>query len=114
MIHALLPLLLASAAADTPADKCPVFEIITSEEPGLLEFFATKVPDDTPTDWDEVTYNWTVSAGSIDSGQGTDDIYVRAVLGDIVTASVEVGGLPPNCPTTFSGTEEAMIPTGDE
>ena len=112
MIHALL--LLASAAADTPADKCPVFEIITSEDPGLLEFAAVKRPDDVATNWDEVTYNWTVSAGPIDSGQGTDDIYVRVVLGDVVTASVEIGGLDPNCPTTFSGTEEALIPTGDE
>ena len=51
------------------------------------------------------TYNWTVSAGSIESGQGTPSIVVRAPgESGNVTATVDLGGLDPacGCPTTAS------------
>ena len=56
-----------------------------------------------------VTYNWTVSAGRIVSGQGTPAITVStsaADAGSNVTATVEIGGTQAgcNCPTGASET----------
>ena len=58
---------------------------------------------------DSVTYNWTVSAGVIESGQGTKSIKVRTdenMEGQSVTATVEIGNLPPGpaCQNTASET----------
>jgi hypothetical protein len=73
---------------------------------------ATK-PGDTMTftaNWSgDGTYNWTVSSGTIESGQGTSSIVVRTtegMAGTTVTATVEVGGTDPacNCPTQASET----------
>ena len=59
------------------------------------------------------SYNWTVSAGTIESGQGTPSITVRTGAGDggrSVTASVQVGFAPrgecPACPNEASATGE--------
>jgi hypothetical protein len=51
-----------------------------------------------------VTYNWSVSAGTISSGQGTSSITVssQGLGGQTVTATVEVGGLDPSCSRTAS------------
>ncbi|HKR02950.1 MAG TPA: hypothetical protein VJT09_19890 [Pyrinomonadaceae bacterium] len=51
-----------------------------------------------------VTYNWSVSAGTISSGQGTPSITIDTTgLGNqTVTATVEIGGLPPECDRTRS------------
>jgi hypothetical protein len=51
-----------------------------------------------------VTYNWSVSAGTITSGQGTSSITVssQGLGGQTVTATVEVGGLDPSCSRTAS------------
>ncbi len=48
------------------------------------------------------TYNWTVSSGTITSGQGTSSITVdtAGLAGQNVTATVEVGGLCETCPKT--------------
>jgi hypothetical protein len=51
------------------------------------------------------TYNWSVSSGQIESGQGRSVIEVTAPAGP-VTATVEVGGYPPECATTSSVTIE--------
>ncbi|HQZ96417.1 MAG TPA: hypothetical protein PLP21_08865 [Pyrinomonadaceae bacterium] len=65
----------------------------------------------------DVTYNWTVSAGSIESGQGTPSITVRTtkeMAGSNVTATVNIGGTDPtcNCLTTASDNGGvAAIPT---
>jgi hypothetical protein len=50
------------------------------------------------------TYNWSVSAGTISSGQGTPSITIdtAALGGQTVTATVEIGGLPPECDRTRS------------
>ena len=55
-----------------------------------------------------LTYNWTVSAGTIESGQGTPSITVRTnrdMANTTVTATVDVGGQDPacNCPRTAEG-----------
>jgi hypothetical protein len=55
---------------------------------------------------DNVTYNWSVSAGTISSGQGTSSITVNTdgLGGQTVTATVELGGLDPSCSRTASCT----------
>jgi len=56
----------------------------------------------------DVTYNWTVTNGTIESGQGTSSITVRTtseMAGSNVTATVEIGGFPDcSCPKTASET----------
>src|SRR5207253_7135758 len=48
-----------------------------------------------------VTYNWTLSSGTITSGQGTPTIIVDTTgLDDNVTATIEIGGLPSECDRT--------------
>lgn len=53
-----------------------------------------------------LTYNWTVSAGTITSGQGTSSITVDTTgqAGQSITATVEVGGLDASCMRTASCT----------
>jgi hypothetical protein len=50
------------------------------------------------------TYNWSVSAGTITSGQGTPSITVDTTGqgGQTITATVNVGGYPPECNTSAS------------
>ena len=52
------------------------------------------------------TYNWTVSAGSIKSGQGTSTIVVDTADtgGQTITATVDVGGFARECSTSSSCT----------
>lgn len=52
------------------------------------------------------TYNWTVSAGTIQSGQGTSTITVdtTGTGGQTITATVDVGGFPRECSTSNSCT----------
>ncbi|MDQ1707226.1 MAG: hypothetical protein QOJ88_437, partial [Pyrinomonadaceae bacterium] len=59
-----------------------------------------------------VTYNWSVSAGTISSGQGTSSITVdtTALGGQSVTATVELGGLDPSCSRTASCTTSVETP----
>ncbi len=55
-----------------------------------------------------VTYNWTVSAGRIVEGQGTPNITVDTTGfgGQPVTATVELGGVAPECPRTASASTD--------
>lgn len=57
-----------------------------------------------------VSYNWTISAGTIMSGQGTARILVntKEIGGEFVTATVELGGLPAKCSTTASASAEVI------
>src|SRR6201991_4661090 len=51
-----------------------------------------------------MTYNWSVSAGTITGGQGTQTITVdtAGLGGQTVTATVSLGGADPSCTTTAS------------
>ena len=54
-------------------------------------------------------YNWTVSSGSIVSGQGTSMITVDpGPKAGMCTATVEIGGLPAQCNKTASATAEVL------
>jgi len=58
------------------------------------------------------TYNWSVSAGTISSGQGTPTITVdtSGVSGQSVTATVSIGGADPSCTgTTASCTSSVKV-----
>jgi hypothetical protein len=50
------------------------------------------------------TYSWSVSAGTITGGQGSDTITVdtKGTGGQTITATVELGGLDPSCARTAS------------
>jgi hypothetical protein len=89
-------------------DFCHVLTMdeVKPVEAGELMEFTVKVSGDPG---DSVTYNWTVSAGTIESGQGTKSIKVRTdenMEGQSVTATVEIGNLPPgpSCQNTASET----------
>ncbi|HSE16546.1 MAG TPA: Ig-like domain-containing protein [Pyrinomonadaceae bacterium] len=59
------------------------------------------------------TYNWSVSAGTISSGQGTSTITVdtTGLSGQSVTATVSIGGADPSCTgTTASCTTSIRTP----
>jgi hypothetical protein len=103
-----------SASAEAPAlvnaavEQCPTVTVScpdTAEENQAtgLQFTANVSGGDanvTPT------YNWTVSAGTISSGQGTSTISVdtNGIGGQTVTATVDVGGFPRQCSTSNSCT----------
>lgn len=62
----------------------------------------------------DVTYNWTVSGGSIESGQGTPSISVRtsnADAGSTITATVTIGGLDPNCECQTTASDSGPVDT---
>ncbi|HJR07963.1 MAG TPA: hypothetical protein VJ842_11945 [Pyrinomonadaceae bacterium] len=101
----------ASAQPNAPAvapQQCPTVTVScpdTAEEnlQGALTFTANVSggdPNVTPT------FNWTVSAGTISSGQGTSSISVdtTGIGGQTVTATVDVGGYPRQCSTSSSCT----------
>ncbi len=59
-----------------------------------------------------ITYNWTVSSGTISSGQGTPTITIdtTGLAGNSVTATVEIGGVAPECDRTESCTFQIAAP----
>jgi len=59
-----------------------------------------------------VTYNWSVSAGTITSGQGTSTITVASdnLGGQSVTATVSLGGVDPSCTGTTASCTTAVRP----
>jgi hypothetical protein len=95
-------LLLAPAAA---AQECPRVEVTCPaemSEQGAPMTFGAKISGGDPNA--QLTFNWTVSVGTITSGQGTPTITVDTTgLGGLnVKATLEVGGLPESCPRAES------------
>jgi hypothetical protein len=88
----------------TPRIECPTVRVScqdTASEGQTITFTASVTggdPSVTPT------YNWTVSAGTIASGQGTSSITVNTagLGGQTVTATVDVGGYDRSCSTSAS------------
>ncbi|MBK8465933.1 MAG: hypothetical protein IPL32_08890 [Chloracidobacterium sp.] len=56
-------------------------------------------------------YTWSVSAGDIVSGQGTDSISVRVPERENLTVTVEVDGMPDECEKTSSETQGCGLKT---
>ncbi len=108
-------LLLTMALAATSSDiihshefqdpDCPEILIACPQwEPAKPLKFAVKVTGGKRLG--ELTYNWTVSKGTIKSGQGTATIEVDLEGRDCreLTATVEVGGIDPHCKRAASCT----------
>ena len=89
-----------------PILVCPTVSVTCADtaDEGQPITFNAKFDQGTPTVSE--TYNWTVSAGTITSGQGTSSITVdtKGLGGQSVTATVEVGGVDPTCNRTASCT----------
>lgn len=76
--------------------------------PGSTMTFTATI---TPGTYDP-TYNWTVSSGTIISGQGTPVITVqttREMAGSTVTATLDVGGAPADCTCPLQLTESGPV-----
>jgi hypothetical protein len=85
---------------------CPTVSVTCSDavDEGQPATFTARFDQGTPTVSE--TYNWTVSAGTITSGQGTNSITVdtKGLGSQSVTATVEIGGVDPTCNRTASCT----------
>jgi hypothetical protein len=79
---------------------CPAVEIVCPTYVGIDQplTFSSRLAGGVPANVNPV-YNWTVSAGSIISGQGTDTIKVdtKGLAGQTVRASLSVGGYNLDC-----------------
>jgi len=95
-----------------PPPPCPVVSVSCPNdvEPNQPITFTASVSGGAPgASW---TYNWSVSAGTISSGQGTSTITVdtNGLGGQSVTASVNIGGADPSCTgTTASCTTSVKV-----
>jgi hypothetical protein len=87
---------------------CPTIAVTCTDavDEGQPITFTANFQQGTPTISE--TYNWTVSAGTITSGQGTSSITVdtKGLGGQSVTATVEIGGADPTCGRTASCTTQ--------
>ena len=96
-----------------PPPPCPVVSVSCPSDVGPGEpitFTASVSGGDAGATW---TYNWSVSAGTISSGQGTSTITVdtAGLGGQSVTATVSIGGADPSCTgTTASCTSGIRTP----
>jgi hypothetical protein len=85
---------------------CPTVTVSCADavDDGQPATFTANFQQGTPTVSE--TYNWTVSAGTITSGQGTSSITVdtKGLGGQSVTATVDIGGVDPSCGHTASCT----------
>jgi hypothetical protein len=97
----------AGLAQQKPKPKCPTIKVTCPDKvkQGEILMFTAEVkggdPDVTPT------YNWSVSASSIVSGQGTSSILVNTEdvkAGTSITATIDVGGYDRECGNGASGT----------
>jgi hypothetical protein len=96
-----------------PPPLCPVVSVSCPSDVGPNEpitFTASVSGGESGATW---TYNWSVSAGTISSGQGTSTITVdtNGLAGQSVTATVSIGGADPSCTgTTASCTTSIRTP----
>jgi hypothetical protein len=105
----LIPLLAIFVCSFAQAQNCPGINVIPYTDEitagDTLIFTAT-----TTNLKVNVTYNWSVSAGKIVSGQGMARIYVdtKDASGSFITATVQLRGLPEKCSTTASASSNVI------
>ena len=97
-----------------PPPPCPTVSVSCPSDVEInapITFTASVTGGETGATW---TYNWSVSAGTISSGQGTSTITVDTTGvagGTSVTATVTLGGADPSCTgTTASCTSQIKTP----
>lgn len=111
-----LTLLFAPASTTMPLrDDCPTVVVTCPdrvEEDGKNLIFRAEVKGVSPVA--SLTYHWTISAGTISSGQDSSSISVdtTGIRLEPVTATVQVGGLPKGCPNKASCTTGIARVTG--
>lgn len=118
-----LIMMLAAAAVMTPIneravaadaqDKCPTLRTSCPDSVKVGDP-ATFTANITGGDKDVTpTFNWTISAGTIDSGQGTSTITVdtKEAGGMTITATVDIGGYDRSCSVTSSCTLSVLKKT---
>jgi len=87
------------------AGQCPVISVSSPSEVEAGESFVFTASVKGVSDDLTPTYNWTLSAGIIMSGQGTSVISVEPYGdGQSITATVTIGGLWPQCSQSASST----------
>lgn len=81
----------------TLALDCPTGQITAGDKITLTATLSGTVPTGT-------TFSWTVSAGTITGGQGTNSITVdtTGLAGQTINATASVGGLDPSCTNSAS------------
>ena len=93
---------------------CPAIEIVcpTDISSGQPLTFSSRLTGGVPANTTAV-YNWTVSAGTIISGQGTDNIKVDVsnLGGQQVTATLSVGGYNLDCVASCTIVPPLPMPT---
>ncbi len=95
-------LALAAAApgvALAQAPTCPTTTTGPTETVPVGQPVAVSVKVEPAGDY---TYSWTVASGEIKSGQKTHTVSIDAPPDSVVTATVEVGGLPKHCTNASS------------
>ena len=103
----------ADCTCRRPPPPCPTVSVscpseVEANQP--ITFTASVSGGEAGATW---TYNWSVSAGTISSGQGTSTITVdtAGIAGQSVTATVSIGGADPSCTgTTASCTTSVKVP----
>ena len=96
-----------SPSCDKPPPPCPLVSVSVPNDVDLVRpitFAAVVTGGDAEL---KPTYTWSISAGKIISGQGTPKLTVDGSNlggGEILTATVSVGGADPSCPRTASAT----------
>ena len=95
-----------------PPPPCPVVSVScpSDVDAGQPITFTASVSGGDPNA--TLTYNWSVSAGTISSGQGTSTITVdtAGVGGQSVTATVSIGGADPSCTGTTASCTTGVKP----
>lgn len=97
-----------SFPAQTTADNCPKLRILGPPgitRPGDVMTFSVSVNNFSGPA--EIKYEWTLSAGTTEKGQGTSEIEVRttqAMDNSNVTATVKITGMPAGCSDSASET----------
>jgi hypothetical protein len=99
LLVTLLLTMASVAGAQTPQTQCATVEIDgpAEVEPNAPAVFKAKITGTSPTTMP--VFNWSVSAGTIEKGQGTDEIMVdtAGLGGQEIIATVELSGAPPGC-----------------
>src|SRR5207253_542181 len=93
-------------AGTARAQKCPSIRVSSADliKAGETTSFTAVLSGGDPAV--TPTYNWSISAGTIESGQGTSNIVVNStgLGGQSITATVDVGGYARECVTSNSST----------
>jgi hypothetical protein len=113
LLSFILLLALASVIrAQSPLTTCATVDLDGPSEvdPGAQVIFKIRITG--PVHTTKPEFKWTVSAGTITTGQGTQEITVDTVGlgGQDITATAELSGAPLGCKASFSITTQVKPP----